>query len=84
MVGWPAVIQCEWPSWAAATSVAPWSSMLNTRAGAIAERTGVEFELAGVAVLDLSHPRPAGLPAGSSPTTPRSWSSGRASTWWSS
>jgi homoserine dehydrogenase len=38
--------------------------MLNTRAGAIAERTGVEFELAGVAVLDLSHPRPAGLPAG--------------------
>jgi homoserine dehydrogenase len=38
--------------------------MLITRGAEIAERTGVRFELAGVAVRDPSRPRPAGLDPG--------------------
>jgi homoserine dehydrogenase len=39
------------------------AEQLTTQAEAIAERSGVRFELAGVAVLDLSRPRPAAVPA---------------------
>jgi homoserine dehydrogenase len=40
------------------------AELLSTQVDAIAERSGVRFELAGVAVLDLSRPRPASIPAG--------------------
>jgi homoserine dehydrogenase len=40
------------------------AEQLATQAEAIAERSGVRFALAGVAVLDLSRPRPASVPAG--------------------
>jgi homoserine dehydrogenase len=38
------------------------AELLSTDAAAIAERSGVRFELAGVAVQDLSRPRPASIP----------------------
>ena len=39
------------------------AELLSTQAEAIAERSGVRFELAGVAVHDLSRPRPAAVPS---------------------
>ena len=57
-------LPCGWPSSAAATWAAPWPSCSSPRPPAIAERSGIRFELAGVAVLDLDRPRPAPVPAG--------------------
>ncbi|MGH9091193.1 MAG: homoserine dehydrogenase, partial [Acidimicrobiales bacterium] len=40
------------------------AELLLTQAPAIARRSGIHFELVGVAVLDLARPRPAPVPAG--------------------